>query len=123
MTTAAGAGGQRVGCGRRKDTDSVQVGCEDREGQVSETGELVSPRTPAPRAELLAPFPLNPALGTSESPGVGDCGSRKSEVCQQMVLQRRPGLRTGSPPGLTHLCFPSGLGPTPAPGIAVLRAC
>lgn len=37
----------------------VQVGCEGREGQVRESGELASmpPWTSAPRLELFASFP------------------------------------------------------------------
>lgn len=62
-------------------------------------------------------------LGTSELTGVGDCGYRKSEVCQHVVLRRRPGLSWARPPGMTpSVLFLQGPGRTPVPGFAMLSA-
>lgn len=104
----------------------VQVGCEGREGQVRESGELAStpPRTSAPRLELFCFLPsFYPGLGTSEPTGVGDCGFRKSEVCQEMVLRRWPSLSWARPPGPTpSALFLQGPSLTAVPGFAMLRA-
>lgn len=92
---------------------------------MRETGELASTSrwTSALGPELLAPFLpfiLNWALQLT---GVGDCGYRKSEVCQQMVLRRRPGPSPAHPPGLTpSVLFLQGNEQTPDPGSAVLSA-
>ena len=55
-------------------------------------------------------------LGTSEPMVADDCSYRKSKVCQQMVLGRKPGLRLGSPPRADTICIvPSGPQPDSCP--------
>lgn len=104
----------------------VQVGCEGREGQVRESGELAStpPLDICSKARTVCFLPsFYPGLGTSEPTGVGDCGFRKSEVCQQMVVRRRPSLSWACPPGLTpSALFLPGPSLTAVPGFAMLRA-
>lgn len=76
-------------------------GTRGKERQVSETGELASTScwTSALRPEVLAPFLLFILNWALQPTGVGDCGYRKSEVYQQVVLRRRPGPSRTHPQG------------------------